>query len=55
MEEGQAYITKKQAEKDLYLRKKRAEADLLVKLAEAERTKLKNEALEGLGAERMVG
>jgi regulator of protease activity HflC (stomatin/prohibitin superfamily) len=55
LEEGQAYVTKKRAEKDLYMRKKNAEADLMVKLAEAERVKLKNEALEGVGAERMVG
>jgi regulator of protease activity HflC (stomatin/prohibitin superfamily) len=55
LEEGQAYITRKRAEKDLYVRKKTAEADLLVKLAEAERVKLKNEAMEGMGAERMVG
>jgi len=55
LEEGQAYVTKKRAEKDLYMRKKNAEADLLVKLAEAERVKLKNESLEGVGAERMVG
>jgi regulator of protease activity HflC (stomatin/prohibitin superfamily) len=55
IEEGHAYVTKKRAEKDLYVRKKKAEADLLVKLAEADRVKLKNEALEGEGAERMVG
>ncbi|MEW6112043.1 MAG: SPFH domain-containing protein [Thermodesulfobacteriota bacterium] len=55
MEEGKAYVTRKRAEKDLYLRKKKAEADLLVKVAEAERVKLKNEAMEGEGAERMVG
>jgi regulator of protease activity HflC (stomatin/prohibitin superfamily) len=55
LEEGQAYITRKRAERDLYVRKKKAEGDLLVKLAEAERVKLKNEALEGEGAERMVG
>ncbi len=55
IEEGKAYITTKRAEKDLYVRKKNAEADLLVKLAEAERVKLKNEALQGEGAERMVG
>ncbi len=55
LEEGKAYITQKQAEKDLYVRKKNAEADLLVKIAEAERVKLKNTALEGEGAERMVG
>lgn len=55
MEEGKAYMTRRRAEKDLYVRKKTAEADLQVKLAEAEKVRLKNEALEGLGAERMVG
>ncbi|MEW6077157.1 MAG: SPFH domain-containing protein [Thermodesulfobacteriota bacterium] len=55
MEKGAAYVTRKNAEKDLYARSKRAEADLLVKLAEAEKTRLKNEALKGAGAERMVG
>ena len=55
IEEGKAYVTRKLAEKDLYARKKWAEADLMVKLAEAERVKLKNEAMEGEGAERMVG
>ena len=55
LEEGKAYVTRKLAEKDLYVRKKTAEADLLVRLAEAERVKLKNEAMEGVGAERMVG
>lgn len=55
MEEGQAYVTRKRAEKDLYVRTKNADADLLVKLAEAEKVKLKNEAMEGVGAERMVG
>ena len=55
MEKGMAYVTRKNAEKDLYYRKKTAEADLLVKLADAEKTRLKNEALKGKGAERMVG
>jgi len=55
MEQGQAYVTRKLAEKDLYLRTKTAEADLLVKLAEAEKVRLKNEALKGVGSERMVG
>ena len=55
MEKGQAYVTKKRAERDLYYRKKTAEANLLVKLAEAEKIHLKNEALKGKGAERMVG
>lgn len=55
LEKGKAYVTRKKAEKDLYYRKKIAEADLLVKLADAEKIRLKNEALEGKGAERMVG
>ncbi len=55
LEEGKAYVTRKRAEKDLYVRTKTAEADLQVRLAEAERVKLKNEAMEGEGAERMVG
>ncbi|RJQ70193.1 MAG: SPFH domain-containing protein [Desulfobacteraceae bacterium] len=55
LEQGQAYVTRKTAEKDLYVRAKKAEADLLVKLAEAEKVRLKNEALKGVGSERMVG
>ncbi len=52
---GNAYVTKKKAAMNLYFRKKQAEANLLVKLAEAEKVRLKNEALKGKGAERMVG
>ncbi len=55
MEKGQAYVTRKLAEKDLYVRTKNAEANLLVKLAEAEKVRLKNDALKGVGSERMVG
>ena len=55
LEKGKAYVTRKMAEKDLYVRSKKADADLMVKLAEAERVRLKNEALQGGGAERMVG
>lgn len=55
MEKAMAYVTKKRAEKDLYFRKKTADANLLVKLSEAEKVRLKNEALKGKGAERMVG
>jgi len=55
LEKGKAYVTRKKAEKDLYYRKKIAEADLLVKLADAEKIRLKNKALRGKGAERMVG
>src|SRR5262245_31449597 len=55
LQEGQAYSTTKDAERDLYVRKKRAEADLLVKLAEARKTQLRNDALQGAGSDRMVG
>ncbi len=55
METGKAYVTRKMAEKDLYVRKIKANADLLVKLAEAERVRLKNDALKGIGSDRMVG
>ena len=55
LEKGKAYVTRKIAERDFYVRKKKAEANLLVKLAEAERVRLKNEALKGIGSERMVG
>jgi len=55
LEEGKAYVTRKKAERDMYARKKKAEADLLIKLAEAEKVRLKNDAMKGLGAERLVG
>jgi regulator of protease activity HflC (stomatin/prohibitin superfamily) len=55
LQEGRAYITTKDAERDLYVRTKRAEADLLVKLADAQKTQLRNDALQGAGSDRMVG
>ena len=55
LQEGRAYITTKDAERDLYVRSKHAEADLLVKLAEANKTQLRNTALQGTGSDRMVG
>jgi regulator of protease activity HflC (stomatin/prohibitin superfamily) len=55
LQEGRAYITTKDAERDLYVRTKRANADLLMKLAEAKKTQLRNEALQGSGSDRMVG
>ncbi len=55
LQEGRAYITTKEAERDLYVRTKRAEADLLMKLADAKKTQLRNEALQGSGSDRMVG
>lgn len=55
LQEGEAYKVTKEAERDLYVRTKRAEGDLLVKLAEAQRTQLRNDALQGAGSDRMVG
>lgn len=54
LEEGKAYQVKKEAEKDLYTRAQKAEADLLVELAEAERSRLRNEALQVNGSDRYV-
>lgn len=55
IEKGKAYVTRKIAEKDLYVRKIKAESNLLVRLAEAQRVRLKNDSLKGMGSERMVG
>lgn len=54
LEEGMAYKTRKDADRDLLVRKKRAEADLLVQLAEAKKTELKNEAYRTVGVEKAV-
>lgn len=54
VEKGKAYVTRKIAEKDLYARSIKADANLQVKLAEAEKVRLRNEALKGIGSERMV-
>ncbi|MEW6265299.1 MAG: SPFH domain-containing protein [Thermodesulfobacteriota bacterium] len=53
--EGKAYITKRRAEKDLYVRSMRAKADLLIQLAEARKTKLRNDAYQVKGSDRLVG
>jgi regulator of protease activity HflC (stomatin/prohibitin superfamily) len=55
IQEGSAYVTTKEAERDLYVRRKHADADLLIKLAEAKKTQLRNDALQGAGSDRMVG
>jgi len=55
LQEGRAYVTTRDAERDQYARTKRAEADLLIQLAEARRTQLRNDALQGAGSDRMVG
>ena len=47
-------ITKK-AERDQYARTKKANANLLIKKAEANKAKLKNRALKGVGSENLVG
>jgi len=52
---GDAEKRKIQAEADLYSRKQRATGELQVKLAEAEGTRLENEALRGVGSENLVG
>jgi regulator of protease activity HflC (stomatin/prohibitin superfamily) len=55
LQEGQAYAVRRKAEADMYSRARKAEADLLVSLAEAERTALKNQALQGPGSDILVG
>jgi regulator of protease activity HflC (stomatin/prohibitin superfamily) len=53
-QEGDAYRIRKEAERDMYVRSKRAEADLQVQLAEADRTRLRNAAMQEMGSSRMV-
>ncbi len=55
LQEGDAYTVRKKAEQQFYSRVRHAEGDLLVRLAEADRTALKNQALQGTGADLMVG
>ena len=52
---GESEVRKLNADADLYRRKKDAEGKLLVDLAEAKGTQLENDALQGAGAENMVG
>ena len=52
---GEGEKKKIDAEGDLYSRKRRATGLLAVQLAEAEGTRLENEALRGVGAENLVG
>jgi regulator of protease activity HflC (stomatin/prohibitin superfamily) len=54
-ERGRAEVRKIAADADLYFRQKVAEGDLLVALAEAEGTRLENEALQQAGASNLVG
>jgi len=52
---GDADKRKIDAEADTYVRKQHAAGELEVKLAEAEGTRLENDALRGAGSENMVG
>jgi regulator of protease activity HflC (stomatin/prohibitin superfamily) len=52
---GDGEKKKLEAEADLYTRKRHAGGELAVQLAEAEGTRLENEALRGAGAENLVG
>ncbi len=52
---GDAEKLKLKAAADLYERKQQAAGQLQTQLAEAEGTRLENEALRGVGSERMVG
>lgn len=51
---GANYVTRKRAEMEKYNRIKRSEADKLKNLAEAEKSRLINDAYEGAGSERVV-
>ncbi len=52
---GQSDVQRIDAEAELYARKKNAEGDLLLALAEAEASRLENEALSAAGASNIVG
>ena len=54
-EKGAREIAQLIADANLYQRTKAAEGDLLVKTAQAQGTELENHALEGAGAQAMVG
>jgi regulator of protease activity HflC (stomatin/prohibitin superfamily) len=55
LERGKAYRITRNSSRDLFVRSKHAQGDLLIKMAEAQKTKLKNKALEGVGSENLVG
>ncbi|MEL6347752.1 MAG: SPFH domain-containing protein [Myxococcota bacterium] len=54
-ERGQAEVTKIRSDAELYSRQKISEGELLVALAEAEGTRLENNALQTSGAANIVG
>ncbi|MCB9675378.1 MAG: SPFH domain-containing protein [Alphaproteobacteria bacterium] len=55
LERGRSEVRKIRAEADLYSRQRIAEGDKLVALAEAEGTRLENNALQQAGASNLVG
>ena len=55
LEKGQQQVAQILADARLYQRTKSADADLLVKTAQATGTELENHALEGAGAQALVG
>ncbi|MBF0478833.1 MAG: SPFH domain-containing protein [Candidatus Omnitrophica bacterium] len=55
LEEGKAYMVKKNADRDLYVRTQKANADLLMSLAEAKKTELINQAYQNQGSENLIG
>lgn len=55
LEKGKREVAQILADADLYRRQRAAEGDLLVKTAQAQGTELENRALEGAGAQSMVG
>ncbi|MCB9692997.1 MAG: SPFH domain-containing protein [Alphaproteobacteria bacterium] len=55
LERGRAEVRKIKADADLYYRQRIAEGDKLVALAEAEGTRLENDALQQVGASNLVG
>ena len=54
-EKGSSEVAQLISDANLYQRTKAAEGDLLVKSAQAQGTELENRALEGAGAQAMVG
>jgi regulator of protease activity HflC (stomatin/prohibitin superfamily) len=55
LERGKAEVAKLKSQADLYRRQRGADGRLLVELAEAKGTQLENTALQGQGAENIVG
>ncbi len=55
LERGKREVAQTLADANLYRRQRDAEGDLLVKTAQAQGTEMENRALEGAGAQSMVG